>query len=553
MENNKNLQAALAYKAIGWSVIPVGKNKIPLIAWKVFQERIASDEEIEGWWKKYPNAQVGIVTGFISGLVVVDIEKGGDPSIIKDDTMTIQTGGGGWHFYFEFDPAFSNAVRIMDNVDIRSEGGYVVAPPSETEKGAYKTLKGTKPVRMSHSTKKLFTDAYRASEGVPENKQSQVYLKKEDIVYQGAQEGGRNESITSYTGMVLSRIHPSLWDTVALPLILQANIKNSPPLPQHEVLAIFKSISSRERKKNPVGRPTYIQKKDDYTDRINEDTEIEQAQVLHISEAAERQVVDSDNAFSVGMPPFDDALLGGFSPGDLIVVSGKPGMGKTTLIQNWTTVLAKGIQKKSGEEQDKLPALWFSYEVLVRPLWKKFKEINADEDTPIFIPSFNESGSVEWVEKMIMEGIKKYGVKVIAIDHQGFLKPPRGEYSNNAEAITQTVRFLKQLAVRHGLIIMLPAHVKKTHGKQLEMDDLQSSGGIAQEADAVFFIERMKDGGERSERAKIWMDKNRKTGNIASGVFDYKFGRYWYNDSETKTTETDEGAQRKREEWFDSL
>jgi hypothetical protein len=70
-------KAALEYLVRGWSGIPIegnGGRKKPLVKWQEFQERLATPEEVAGWWKKWPDANVGIVTGAISNLVVVDTD-----------------------------------------------------------------------------------------------------------------------------------------------------------------------------------------------------------------------------------------------------------------------------------------------------------------------------------------------------------------------------------------------------------------------------------------------------------------------------------------------
>ena len=54
--------AALGYRRLGWSVIPLrAREKIPKLAWQEFQDRRAEDDEIRGWFKRWPKANVGIV------------------------------------------------------------------------------------------------------------------------------------------------------------------------------------------------------------------------------------------------------------------------------------------------------------------------------------------------------------------------------------------------------------------------------------------------------------------------------------------------------------
>ena len=80
MDNLKtNLDWALYYRSIGWSPFPVARgDKTPLVKWEKYQTEIATEEKIRGWWQKYPEASIGVATGKVSGIVVVDVEAGGD-------------------------------------------------------------------------------------------------------------------------------------------------------------------------------------------------------------------------------------------------------------------------------------------------------------------------------------------------------------------------------------------------------------------------------------------------------------------------------------------
>ncbi|MFA5696721.1 MAG: DnaB-like helicase C-terminal domain-containing protein, partial [Bacilli bacterium] len=278
---------------------------------------------------------------------------------------------------------------------------------------------------------------------------------------------------------------------------------------------------------------------DTVTGEITEVVETDPKETLHVSKVADLQKIDSEHTYPIDMLPFDEALLGGFSAGELIVVAGQSGHGKTTLIQDWSVTLATGGKSKT----EKLPSLWFSYEVLARPLWDKFKLMGADSDTPIFMPRFNESGDTEWISDVIEKAIKKWGIKVVCIDHLGFLRAPKGNYSNAADAITHTVRSLKKLAIKHGLIILLPVHVKKTNSKIPDLNDIRDSLGIAQEADTVFFIGREKDDfGISNNQAKIWLVKNRKSGIAVNATLDFQFGRYFYDEKTSKKSDQDSEA-----------
>src|SRR3990167_5749919 len=130
----RNLQYALAYAKKGISVIPTDpKTKRPLVEWKEFQSRIADQAEIEFWWDRWPQSNVGIVTGKVSGIVVVDVDSQ-DVSVTSGlelpATPTVKTARG-WHYYYNHPgKQIQNAAGKRDHVDIRADGGFVVAPPS---------------------------------------------------------------------------------------------------------------------------------------------------------------------------------------------------------------------------------------------------------------------------------------------------------------------------------------------------------------------------------------------------------------------------------------
>jgi len=136
------LKSALLYRSIGFSVIPIKPlGKKPITAWEEFQSRIASEDEIRAWWTKTPSANIGIVTGKISGIFVVDLDKYAPDyseeifnQYFPDNLIcpTASTARGGQHLYFSY-PENSNisiGARNVDGIDFRGEGGFVVAPPS---------------------------------------------------------------------------------------------------------------------------------------------------------------------------------------------------------------------------------------------------------------------------------------------------------------------------------------------------------------------------------------------------------------------------------------
>jgi hypothetical protein len=96
---------------------------------------------IQTWWKLWPEANVAIVTGAFSGLLVLDVDPrhGGEESLEEleakhgriPDTMETITGGGGRHILFAHPGGVvGNKVGLVPGLDVRGDGGYIVAPPS---------------------------------------------------------------------------------------------------------------------------------------------------------------------------------------------------------------------------------------------------------------------------------------------------------------------------------------------------------------------------------------------------------------------------------------
>jgi hypothetical protein len=132
------LAAALDYLARGFSAIPLRPgDKRPLLAWAEFQTRQANADEARRWWRRWPAAGVGIVTGAISRLVVLDFDPRNGEALAQlaprlPTSPGVTTGGGGAHVYYRL-PAGAYVDKVpalLAGLDVQADGAYVVAPPS---------------------------------------------------------------------------------------------------------------------------------------------------------------------------------------------------------------------------------------------------------------------------------------------------------------------------------------------------------------------------------------------------------------------------------------
>jgi hypothetical protein len=277
MSSNNLLKAALKYQSMGFSVIPVKQNKKPHTAWEKYQTERAPESQIRQWWKKWPSANIGIITGEVSGVDAIDTdsEAGWDAlnEFLPDnfETPTSKTPKGR-HVFFKHRQGLSNGVRVLTDCDLRTTGGYVIAPPSNNGNGkVYSWLEGLKITDVSPANMPDFLfqtlqngSAYPASAHTRaynkermhsstqgetdakhfpgETKQSETFRNKRNI---GFEEGFRDETLFH----IAACLHRGRMDA--------NNIRNtlhfigahcSPPFPDKDIETKLKSVFKRADK-----------------------------------------------------------------------------------------------------------------------------------------------------------------------------------------------------------------------------------------------------------------------------------------------------------------
>jgi len=161
---NRLLTTALAYAARRWLILPLhtpdaegcscgqdcggSRGKHPRTPHGLYDASRQPDQ-LWRWWQRWPDANIGIRTGQGSSLVVldVDVRHGGDGSLCALEalyerlppTLTAHSGGGGQHRYFRHPggPLLPNRIEVggYAGLDVRADGGYIVAPPSRHQSG----------------------------------------------------------------------------------------------------------------------------------------------------------------------------------------------------------------------------------------------------------------------------------------------------------------------------------------------------------------------------------------------------------------------------------
>lgn len=238
----------------GWSVIPVHipvnggqctcgnemcswPGKHPRVRWREFTERRPSEEEVREWFDdEFYGSNLGVVTGRVSNLVVIDVD--GSLNLFKrlelPKTLTSRTGGGGYHFFYDLaGSSASSGIGVTPGIDVKADGGFVVLPPSIHLSGRnYRWTRRMKPTVISPSElpKRVSTQSHNG-EWVSD-------------ILTGVSEGDRSISAARLAGRY-AQLGLSIDETVML--LVTWNSQNIPPMPWRELGATISSVYKRHK------------------------------------------------------------------------------------------------------------------------------------------------------------------------------------------------------------------------------------------------------------------------------------------------------------------
>ncbi|BCL86236.1 bifunctional DNA primase/polymerase [Ralstonia pseudosolanacearum] len=266
-------EAATALASLGWKVLPLhgmtgnkcscenphchspAKHPATMHGVKDASLEIA---KIDHWFGHGCNANVGIATGQASGLFVLDIDPchGGDDSFERlceehgelPPTPTGCTGGDGTHYYFRLPDETriaNSAGKLGSGLDVRGDGGYVVAPPStHASSKRYRWAPGRAPneVPLAHPPEwlvKLICDKPSLADHGP------FPGDWAGIIENGVSKGSRNTTFARLAGHLLGK---KLAPSEVFAILKLVNQRNQPPLSMLELKAIVISITRRHLK-----------------------------------------------------------------------------------------------------------------------------------------------------------------------------------------------------------------------------------------------------------------------------------------------------------------
>jgi putative DNA primase/helicase len=251
MEDASTLAAAAAWYAD--HKIPVfpckPRDKAPLTR-HGFKEATIDQARINSWWRKFPNANIGVPTGAPSGLMAVDIDprNGGEDSlddlILKygrfPETAEQLTGGGGRHFIF-LHPGIRLLQTLSRGIDLKGDGGYIIVAPSVHPSGRvyqWDGLEGSKALlKPAEVPRWLLECAVKATVRKLRTPGVRAQLPNAERW----RPGERNNRLTSHAGLLRSR--GMARAAIEAELLKENERRCEPPLELNEVLRIAASVA----------------------------------------------------------------------------------------------------------------------------------------------------------------------------------------------------------------------------------------------------------------------------------------------------------------------
>lgn len=422
------LREALNYLSLGLSVIPLeARGKRPLIPWTEFQHRRATEQEVKEWFQKWPDANLGIVTGQISGCVIIDLD--GPEGISQATKLGLETSvvsltGNGKHLWYSLPKdgkLVANAVRIFSGVDIRGEGGYVVAPGSIHESGKrYRFLNVLKDVAELpfFPTTLLQTTLTNISVNAIKEKEGWIAKALEDM-----KDGNIDNTLVS----ILGRLRRDGWDADSAFALLNPHAIQSGAEGGHLEEKI-KNIWNRYEAKRE-----YVPRRYDSIQSVGSELIIHSPTNPDSLKQFEQLHLDGTKSVGerlyTGYSKLDNLFFGGLKSSRLFTVAARTGTGKTNFLIGIARTLCEAGKR----------VLLFSTETPYSEIWQRYiatlKDPSEFQQHAFFIcDSF--APNLEKVEEVINE-IKP---DVFMFDHINHVSEEQRELG----AFMQGLNFLRR-------------------------------------------------------------------------------------------------------------
>jgi hypothetical protein len=482
------------FRESSWYLFPLRpRSKVPATP-NGFKDAVAQSaraSEFEGY-------NVGLRTGAESGIVVLDVDKkhGGLESLhtLLDahgydwaETLAVVTGGGGRHFYFQHPGhPVRNRAGILPGIDIRGDGGYVVAPPSLHESGeAYRYVNEDAPIQVMPG---WLVDLLgpRDAQAVPGRAE----------VVSGSEKGELAKSTLKF---ILEGAAPGTWHAQFYKAAMDLKQNN---YEFEEALEKLESggLELDDTHDIPQLEDVYANREPKHPPRLQETSELVVRASSLVTPMLE-YISDKDKVRGepTGLASLDRLLGGGKRLGELTAYCAEAKTGKNTF---WHFLMHKWLERRipvgyaSREltpESEVLPnllSIHFEENAWMAELSPERRAAYGEVvgSWPLYFARgygyFPLDSFKAWVD-----ALQKLGVHYFWVDHLHYCLEDSEEFK---EAVT-FARELKTLTKTHNIHIDLVVQPTKiVEGMKLGLNTMRGGAGIGQAIDNLFIMERLR-------------------------------------------------------------
>jgi hypothetical protein len=478
-QKNTMLDAALAYLANEWSVFPVctpivgradrciqghhGQSKCknpgkePLVKWGRYQDQLATREEVSQWWSRWPAANIGMATGELSDVVVVDLD--GELAVAEatrrgyDPGPWVRTGRvGGKHLYCRYRPDAPTIFAKTSGIDFRGQGGYAVLPPSLHYTGVRygwgETVRRGEP--LPDLPRWIDELAQTNSSG---GTRKQVEFEK--LLVDGLSEGQRDQELFRAAAKLRGADVP--YD-FALKLIEWAAQTCQPPFDPEQARAKVDSAYGRYTPNGTVA-PTSI------------------------------QVI---GGLDLARARFDQVrwAIPGILPSGLTILAGRPKLGKSWLVLGWVLDIALGTPVLRNLPIQQGETLYLALEDSQRRMQERQARLIGDRlssnafQIATSWPRMGEGG-IEALE----DWLDNHVVRLVVIDTFKRFRPKEQKVQRLYDLDYDAIAPLAELAARRNVAVVLVFHTNKLDPSD-PIDLMSGTLGLSGAADGVLVLKR---------------------------------------------------------------
>lgn len=413
------LDAALEYAEAGYAVIPVKRSDKAPYTPNGLTAATTNQAAIRQWWEWWPDANVAIVCGNVSGdLFAIDVdikpEKGkhGDEELLKwqaehgdfPNTVTQRTGSGGLHKFFRHPDIalYKNEVDAVPGIDIRGDGAYVVVAPSVYEDGRIYEWENGVSILDTDEVADANDSVIDLLKLNPRKQKDEYSQQRHEVInMKDVPEGKRNATI--YSAACALR-HYDFSFEAAVSAIMETVVEWTNPSPEYEIRRTVQSAYSHAPGEVSIYSVNGI------TAQYDENGE-------YIPKLPPSLPIES----IITPPPLKPPIIKGFlREGEAMLISGSPKAGKSFLICQLALAVASGT-KWVGQDCKQKKVLYIDAELPIEVALNRMHNIwrKLDNVIPVFPETLdikstkNKSVTLSDVADDIEHAPGKYGLVII--------------------------------------------------------------------------------------------------------------------------------------------